>query len=287
MAASTVTVTGAYGYLGSVIRTHLDEAGWSTAALARTPRPGDHAARWSLGERPSDELLSRTRALVHCAYDFAPRTLRDVRRVNVDGTEMLLKAARAAGVERLLVLSSMSAYPGTRQIYGQAKLAIEEVTLRYGGIAIRPGLVYGAEAGGTMGAILRLTRLPFVPLVGGSARQFPLYDRDLGKAVAEILAAPGWTSEVFGLAQRQPLEFGEIVRLLAAREGRSPRFVRVPWQLVYWMLRSLEAAGASLSLRSDSVLGLVRPANYVPASLAHPHLLDVLEVLSPTDGRTV
>ena len=282
----TAIVTGAYGYLGSVIRGFLGDAGWSTRALVRTPRDGDNAARWSLGERPSQDLLAGADALVHCAYDFTPRKPSDVRRVNVDGTEILLEAAGTAGVDRIVVLSSMSAYEGTRQVYGQAKLAIENLTLRYGGIAIRPGLVYGAQAGGTVGAFLRFTRLPLVPLIGGSARQFPLYEDDLGKAIVEILAAPIWTSEVFGLAQTRPIAFGDLVSLLAARQGRSPRFFRVSWHLVYWTLRLAEEAGASLPLRSDSVLGLVRPADNVPCSVGLPHLLDGLEILSPADPRS-
>jgi nucleoside-diphosphate-sugar epimerase len=280
---SSAVVTGAYGYLGSVIRGCLDAAGWVTTALVRTPRPEDRAVRWSLGERPSAELLAGADALVHCAYDFRVRSSSEVRRVNVDGTATLLEVARRAGVERILVLSSMSAYEGTRQIYGQAKLAIEEVTYRSGGIAVRPGLVYGAEPGGTVGAMLRLLHLPIVPMIGGSARQFPLYDRDLGAAVVEILEAPDWRPEVFGLAQPVSVSFAEFVRLLAHRQGHSPRLVPVPWRAVYWVLRLAEATGVSLPLRADSVLGLVRPAHSVIRSSAFPDLLDRLSTL-PSDA---
>src|SRR5580700_10830525 len=111
--------------------------------LVRRPRPGDRALPWRLGEDPPAELLQRADALVHCAYDFAPRRRDAVWRVNVEGSAALLAAAERARVRRILVLSSMSAYQGTRQIYGEAKLAIEDATLRVGGIAVRAGLVYG------------------------------------------------------------------------------------------------------------------------------------------------
>ena len=63
-------------------------------------------------------------------------------------------------MRRILVLSSMSAFEGTRQLYGRAKLAIETMTVASGGCALSPGLVYGERPGGMAGALRELTRLP-------------------------------------------------------------------------------------------------------------------------------
>jgi hypothetical protein len=46
----------------------------------------------------------------------------------------------------------------------------------------------------------------------------------------------------------------------------------VPWRAVLAVLRLAEAARIPLPLRSDSLLGLVRPAPSVPASAAYPEL---------------
>jgi nucleoside-diphosphate-sugar epimerase len=277
--ASTALITGAYGYLGSIIRSRLESAGWATVALVRRPRPDDRAVAWALGDRPPAHVLERADALVHCAYDFAQRGRSDVWVVNVDGTSALLDSARHAGVPRMLVLSSMSAYPGTQQLYGQAKLAIEELTTRSGGIAIRPGLVYGPAAGGVVGVLQRLAKLPLVPIVGGDARQFPVLAEDLTGVVLVILEAPSWAPEVFGVAQPRPMKFRQIMAALARRADRRCRFVPVPWRLAYGALCLVEATGARLPLRSDSVLGLVRPAPFVPRSTAFPKLLNELSDL--------
>ena len=276
----TAIVTGAYGYLGSIIRERLNAAGWATIALVRTPRPGDRAVAWTLGGVPQDDVLREADALVHCAYDFGPRSRDDVWRVNVDGSSDLLRAANRLGVARLLVLSSMSAYSGTAQIYGQAKLAIEVATLGLGGIAVRPGLVYGRTSGGMASTLVKLTRLPIVPIIGARAAQFPVHEDDLANAILGVLDAPDWTSEVFGIAQPDPLSFRDLLTALAEREGRRCRFLAVPWRAVYWTLRIAEMTGASLSLRSDSVLGLVRPAPCVPRSTAFPSMLDTMRTLS-------
>jgi nucleoside-diphosphate-sugar epimerase len=286
MPARIAVITGAYGYLGSLIRRRLDAAGWSTRALVRSPHPGDRASRWSLGEPPPEDALQQADALVHCAYDFRPRDAAGIWRENVEGSRTLLRAAKAHGVPRLLVLSSMSAYEGTTQVYGRGKLALEAATLELGGIAVRPGLVYGDAAGGMAGTLGRLTHLPLVPMIAGSARQFPVHDADLAGAVVHILEAPTWTPEVIGVAQPSSVTFRELVAALAAREGRSCRFVPVPWQAVYWTLRIAEAVGLPVPLRSDSVLGLVRPAPHVPVSSAFPDLLGSLRLIDvPTSVR--
>ena len=104
-------------------------------------------------------------ALIHCAYDMTLRQPDQIRQVNVDGSATLLRSAAERGVERIVVLSSMSAYDGTEQLYGRAKLDIERLTLDVGGAAIRPGLVYGPDAGGMAGTLAGLTKLPVVPVL--------------------------------------------------------------------------------------------------------------------------
>ncbi len=276
----TALVTGAYGYLGSLIRNRLEEEGWKTTALVRRPRPGDRAVAWSLGEAPPPEALRSCRALVHCAYDFHPRSLAASRRVNFEGTELLLRAAGEAGISRTLVLSSMSAYPGTHQIYGRVKLAIEAATMRAGGIAIRPGLVYGDSPGGMTGALVKLGKLPLAPDFGPAARQFPVHEDDLAGVVVAILEAPGWTTEVFGVAQPRSVSFRSLISSLSAGRSRRPRFVRTPWWAAFGALRLAEALRLT-PLRADSLLGLVRPASAVPPSAAFPELLSGLREMAP------
>jgi nucleoside-diphosphate-sugar epimerase len=256
-----VAITGAYGYLGGIIRDEFDAHGWETIALVRTPRAADRAARhYDLAEPVTSDLLDGCDALVHCAYDMTIVEREDIWRTNVDGARRLLVAARDAGVARIISISSMSAYPGTRQLYGRAKLDIEAATAAVGGCSVRPGLVYGDQPGGMVGSLLRLTRLPVTPVVGGDARQFPVHEADVGAAIAAIAEAPVPPVSPVSVAAETPVPFRVLLARLAARAGQTPRFVGIPWQLVYWPLRLAEFARVRLPFRSDSLLGLVRPA---------------------------
>lgn len=266
-------VTGASGYLGSRIARRLTADGWHVIRLVRRPREVDPDERpYDLEGPVHPDLLLSVDVLVHAAYDFSVTARRDIWRVNVGGTQTLLRAARAAGTRRILVLSTMSAYDGTRQLYGQAKLAIEAAAVAAGGCAIRPGLVYGSAPGGMTGSLRRLTRLPVTPLVAPNAHQYPVHEDDLVAAIAALADADRLPVGPIGVAQPIPVRFKDLLIALAAADGRRCRFLPVPWQLVYWGLRAAELLRVHVPFRADSLLGLVRPAPFVPG-------VDVLESL--------
>jgi nucleoside-diphosphate-sugar epimerase len=264
-----VAVTGASGYLGSRIGARFAAAGWRVLRLVRTPQPGaeDERAYQLAGPCPPG-LLDSVDALVHAAYDLRLTRREDIWRVNVEGTRRLLAAATAEGVGRVVVLSSMSAYPGTRQLYGQAKLAIEEAALATGAVVLRPGLVYGADPGGTAGALRRLTRLPLLPLISPDAVQFPVHEDEVGAAVVAAATVERAPAGPVGVAAPAAVPFSRVLEMLAAAEGRRCRFlpIPVPWQLALGAIRAAELLRLPLPFRSDSILGLVRPAASVPGA---------------------
>lgn len=133
---------------------------------------------------------------------------------------------------------------------------------------------------------MKLTRLPLLPVIGGSARQFPVHEDDLAAVIVELLGVEAWTADVIGVAQSTPVSFCALLRALAARQGRTPRFLPIPWRLVYATLRLAELVGIPAPLRADSVLGLVRPAPFVPSSIAYRDVLGVVRVLGQPDVNT-
>src|SRR5580704_5778707 len=132
-------ITGSSGYVGGCIKNYLAANGWEILELVRQPKPGTRAVKFQLGGEVSPAALAGVTALVHCAYDFKPVRRDDIRAVNVAGTEKLFQAAHTAGVEKLICISSISAYDGCRSLYGQAKLEIEKIALGQGALVIRPG----------------------------------------------------------------------------------------------------------------------------------------------------
>ena len=123
----TVAVTGASGNLGTALLRRLTAPGAGVAqvrGLARRQPPeiAPYAGvRWhqaDLGdpssEEPLAEFLDGVDAVVHLAWALQPgRHPDDLRRVNVDGSRRVVRAAGVAGVRQVVHMSSIGAYaPG-------------------------------------------------------------------------------------------------------------------------------------------------------------------------------
>jgi nucleoside-diphosphate-sugar epimerase len=245
-----VAVTGATGYVGSRIADALERTGTTVVRLGRSD--------FTLESGIDPARLDRVDALIHAAWDFGARTWRDIDRINVAGSTRLLEDAATAGVPRLVFISTLSAFPGCRSMYGRAKLAVEAHTARLGGGVVRPGLVWGDPGGSLYASLARLARtFPVLPVFAGERRKLALaHEDDLAGLVISLVQAerpPGVT--VAAAAER--LSLGEILRRVASSSGRRLRIVRVPWRTAWAGLRALELLGLEPPFRSDSVVSLV------------------------------
>lgn len=264
MQAPVAVVTGASGYLGSQICETLASGGGQAIRLTRSPgRSQGQAYPYDLAMPITAQVRDALRSadtLIHAAYDMSLTSSADIWRVNVEGTRRLLKAAREAAVGRIIVLSSMSAFAGTRQLYGRAKLDIEAITAEFGGCAVRPGVVLSEQAGGMAGALRKLTILPIVPVIAGGAGAYTVREQDLMRVIALLASATPLEPGTISVAHPTRVALTDLMRALAAQEDRRCRFVPVPWQLIYWLLRSGEFMRLHLPFRADSLLGLIHTA---------------------------
>ena len=261
-----VAITGASGFVGSMLARHFEDAGWDVTRLSQSANTDDTSTvRFRLGEDLAPDVFRgrQISALVHCAYDFRPVKPAEIHRVNVDGSRKLLAAAKAAGVERIAVMSSISAFEGASSTYGRAKLEIEAAAISVGALVVRSGLVYGdgpATAGGMFGSLARSVQRGVVPLIdGGKHPQYLIHEEDLWLLLKGFFEGevrdPG-KPVVAAASKAWPLR--DLLAELARRQGRHPRFVAVPWMPVWAGLRLAEIVHLPVPFRSDSVISLVR-----------------------------
>jgi len=288
--APVLAVTGASGYLGSQICQTLESGGWQAIRLTRSPdQSRGQAFSYDLAMPITvqvREALQSVDVLIHAAYDLSLTSSADIWRVNVAGTRRLLEEARAAEVGRIIVLSSMSAFAGTTQLYGRAKLDIEAITTEFGGCALRPGLVHSEQAGGMVRALRKLTILPIVPVIIGGSGVYTVRERDLLKVIALLASATTLEPGTISVAHPSRVTLVDLLRAFAAQQDRRCRFVPVPWQPVYWLLRGGELSRLHLPFRADSLLGLVRTA---PGLIGEDRLARLGVTLHPfaANGSTV
>ena len=283
---TVVAITGASGYLGSLLTALFTDHGATVVRFVRSPQ-SESDRPFVLGSKPDPSAMDGVDVLIHAAYDMRVIDESDVWKVNVGGTGVLLEAAQAARVPRIVVLSSMSAYEGTKQLYGRAKLAIEADAGRVGAVIVRPGLVVGAGSGGMAGTLAKLTGWPVCPTVGSAGHQFVVSADDFARAVHRLatMADPP-TGRPLGVAARNPVRFDDLLRHIAGLEGhREPLLVPVPWPVILGVLRLSETLRLRIPLRSDSLLGLLSPPASVPGldelAAAGIHIPDTFSPQAP------
>jgi nucleoside-diphosphate-sugar epimerase len=256
-------LTGAHGYVGSALRRGLTAAGWTVVSLSRREKLAGDEIRWSLDDASAlrQELRRReVSAVVHAAWNLQLVRPRDLDRVNVQGSLRLLEDARVAGVPRFVFISTISAFEEAESYYGKTKLIVERAVTREGGVVIRPGLVYGDRPGGMFGALkAQAGRGAVIPLLGnGRYAQYLVHEDDLAAAVVAAVSTKNVPLKPVTVAHPEPRPLRALMQQLAQSQGNHPRFVSVPWPLVYHGLKLAEAVGLKLGFRSDSVIGLVR-----------------------------
>src|SRR3954462_2150443 len=125
LTGSTVAITGASGNVGTALLRRLADSGVAEVRGLARRQPPDVApydgVRWhlaDLGEAASEQglpgFLEGADAVVHLAWALQPgRHPEALRRVNVEGTRRVVRAAVAAGVQHVVHMSSLGAYaPG-------------------------------------------------------------------------------------------------------------------------------------------------------------------------------
>jgi len=280
----SILITGGSGFLGLNLAEYLLGRGEHLvihghvpppeAALAELKRlPGRLvSATGDISDAPALAQLMRqqhVRRMVHAAA-ITPDLAREradpaaIMTVNAVGTIRALEAAREAAVERIIVMSSGSAYgraeagrseldealpPEPEAIYGLAKFAGERAALRLAALwelnvtVIRLGPLFGRWewASGVRDTLSAATRLTESALRGEAAvLQSPgsfdwLYTEDAARGVAAALDAPGAPEPVYNLGS------GRMWPVAAWAERLAARFPAFRW--------SLAEAGQSATVR--------------------------------------
>lgn len=254
-----VIITGAGGYLGSILLRVFQAKGWETLPWTRGGVVGP-GARFVLGGEVPTSSMQGVRALVHCAYDFRPTKWKEAHRINCAGSQRLFAAAKAAKIPRLVFISTMSAFPGCVSIYGRIKLKVENFCLTRGVLCVRPGLLWSSEPGGMYQRLRQMAgRLPVLPLVGGGRQNLAFsHAEDLAAGLEKFCRGEEPPpAEAIVTAFPQLFAFREILKTLARLQGKNPWFFPLPAWPVLSGLRLAELLRLPVPFKSDSLVSLL------------------------------
>jgi uncharacterized protein YbjT (DUF2867 family) len=194
-----IAMTGATGYVGSVIARKLLRRDHGLRALVRRPeRAGplrDLGVELIAGDVGDAQALGRlaegASAIVHLVGIIAEAGPRTYEAVHVEGTRAVVAAGRRAGVQLVVHMSALGAREAPEATrYHRTKWAAEEI-VRASGLAhaiVRPSLVAGPGSAPlkTMVDMIRLS--PVVPVIGdGRYEMQPVWIGDVAEVFALVL----------------------------------------------------------------------------------------------------
>jgi nucleoside-diphosphate-sugar epimerase len=266
-----VLLTGATGFIGSNVVERLleQEDRVRVFALEETAKDIRHSDRVEVvtGSLAEEGRLLQAAQGIETVYHLAAllpgSSLIDLRKVNVQGTENLLRACGRAGrVRRFVFTSSVAVYEGAfvpedwpltevsslrpqgpdrLRNYGRSKVAAESLVRQYAEdfgfeyAILRPATCYGvgskyAEA--LIRQALANPRASDSPRTGLTMQL--IHVRDLAEVIARAGSHPGAANEIFNLAGIEALTYRDIVTLIRRLWGLADRTMLRPNRSRIW-----------------------------------------------------
>lgn len=240
--AGSIFLTGASGFVGSRLLPILAaDPNRRIVCLSRRKPAGSQSGNVEfiaadlLDAKSYSLAMAGCETVVHLAAATGKQAPAEYLRVNRDGTEALVLAARQAGIQRFLYVSSIAAKFAdiSRYYYAQSKQQAEAVVKRSGlqWLIVRPTIVLG-EGSPVLASLSRLASLPIVPVFGnGHTLVQPIIIDDLAACLAKMLADGDRLFDCRTIEIGGPEFFGMedlLLRIRLAQGGGPARVIHLP-----------------------------------------------------------
>jgi len=249
VAALTLAITGATGFVGARLLDAALAGGHHVRALTRRPQPPRDGVTWIDGalDLPFslDALVEGADAVIHVAGVVNSPDVAGFEAGNIIGTDAMLGAAERAGIARFVHTSSLAAREPHLSLYGASKARAETLVAAspLATAIVRPPAIYGPGDRELL-EMFKMAARGFV-LLPPPGRLSLLHVDDLARLLL-ALAAPaapsgltvepddghpsGWThaefADLLGAAVGRKVRTLSMPRLATAAAARADRLLR-------------------------------------------------------------
>jgi nucleoside-diphosphate-sugar epimerase len=266
-----IMLTGASGFIGKALTQQLLNQACKVEAVMRNGMENlPNLNVQLLHSFETEQLLKLNFTDVDCVIHLAARAhvlsessdeqLAAFRKINTDATLALASLAAAAGVKRFIFLSSIGVNgvsseqpfryddkPAPVEDYAISKLEAEiglkkiATDTAMSIVTIRPPLVYGADAPGNFGKLLKLAKKNLPLPLGAVANKRSLVALDnLVDLITTCIAHPKAANQTFLVSDDNDISTTELLKMLTIAAGHKPRLLPVP---VSWLNLAAKLSG--------------------------------------------
>lgn len=276
-----IAITGGTGFVGRHLAARLEAAGHEVAIVSR--RTGYPVAVGGGIDRMTVDValalaFAGCEAVVHCAGINRELGGQTYQAVHVDGTAAVIRAAKAAGVERLVMLSFLRARADGPTAYHRSKWAAEEL-VRASGLTwtiFKAGVIYGRGDHMLDHLSHAFYTFPLFGLVGLRDRRVrPVAVDDVARLLeSAALGDTRLADRTIAVLGPDEMGLGAAVRRVANVTGRRPLFIRLPIvaqlaiaRAAEWTMRNPLISRAQVRILAEGVVEPLPFADWPPADL--------------------
>jgi nucleoside-diphosphate-sugar epimerase len=275
-------VTGASGFVGGHVAQLLVERGERVRVLVRATSDTAVLDELELEQAIGDlddaaavhAAMDGVERVVHCAAlasDWGPAAA--FWRANVQGTQHVVDAARACGVQRLVHVSTTDVYgyPGAAVdedapcrvrgfAYGDSKIEAERVVWEAHGLGlpvavVRPASVWGPRSHSFVTEIVELLQQGLMLHIGGGSAVAGLgYVRNVADALLLVATHDAAVGRVYNVHDGAATTWREYVDALADIAGTERAWLSLPHRPTYVAAWAMERVWGAARARSRPLL---------------------------------
>jgi nucleoside-diphosphate-sugar epimerase len=230
----TIGITGGSGFIGHcLIRRLLREPNINVAGFVHSEMKAKTLKDWNIeltvgdiqNEAQLTNFIQGKDVVIHTAAKLGHGPWQEFMDVNVHSTGKLAEVCVAAGVKRLVYISSIEVYGNFsgRELdesvetvlcghpYADSKILAERILWEKlkntptEGVVVRPGMVFGPESEFWTARLLNLARQgKFLIVDGGKGSIFPIYIDDLVEGIILATTHPAAVNGTFNFVNQEP-----------------------------------------------------------------------------------
>jgi len=241
-----VTVFGGSGLIGRHTVRALARAGYRVRVAVRAPNlamyllPAGNVGQIQIVKcnvRNAEQVaaaLHGADAAINLVGVLYSRGSQSFQALHADAPATIAKAAKDAGVETLVHISTMGISTESESIYSRSKAQGDEAVRAEFPQAtlVKPSIIFGPEDN-FFNKFANLARfLPALPLIGGGHTKFqPVFVGDVAAAIVKCVSDPATRGKTYELGGPNVYSFKEILEIILRVTDRKRFLIPIPFWL--------------------------------------------------------
>lgn len=260
-----VYITGSKGEIGKQIYSYLiRKKNIFVVPIVREKKTDyKHYLYWDYFKSKASYKIKKSKCsntqtfLIHCGYDFSDKKI-------IDNSNYKAVKNLYSYFDKIINISTMSAYEGCFSIYGKNKLAIEKIIEINHGFNLRMGVPVAPKNKKNIGFINAQNKInnifPFITFGIDTKNDDSIFITHLSvfnNAIYRILKNEVYPG-TYSIVNKNPIKIINFLKI-----HTSKIIIKIDWRLIYLCFKALEFLGLKLRFGSDSVIGLVKSTKII------------------------